>query len=116
MQGYRVWLILLCERSAKVGLDYLQYAEVAILVNVLRRMQVALVLPSSNITTVGDYRYQHVYLCSQDSTVLNIPVPIHQSSCSVHEYVLQESFCTAVASSQPGILGDYSGIEDFEDI
>jgi hypothetical protein len=29
---------------------------------------------------------------------------MHQSSCNVHEYVLEESFSTAVASSQLGIL------------
>lgn len=27
-----------------------------------------------------------------------------QSSCKMHEYVLVDTFCTAVASSQPGIV------------
>jgi hypothetical protein len=34
----------------------------------------------------------------------SLPVPMHQSSCSVLVYVFDDSFCTAVASSQPGIV------------
>jgi hypothetical protein len=33
-----------------------------------------------------------------------LPVPIHQSSCKIAVYVLVDSFCTAVASSQAGIV------------
>lgn len=32
-----------------------------------------------------------------------LPLPMHQSSCRVHEYVLVDTFWTAVASSQLGI-------------
>lgn len=37
---------------------------------------------------------------------LIVPLPMLQSSWSVDEYVFVESFCTAVASAQPGILND----------
>ena len=35
---------------------------------------------------------------------IDVPLPMVQSSCNVHEYVLVDSFSTAVASSQPGIV------------
>jgi hypothetical protein len=36
--------------------------------------------------------------------MMYLPVPIHQSSCSSHEYVFELSFCTAVASFQDDIV------------